>query len=66
MTASEELAIARLLREALGYESREVRIAKLKNSPYIDVRMIVSNLERRGLLSEHSVKDTVFVRVEKA
>lgn len=57
MTSGEELAIARMLRVALGYESREVKIGNLKNSPFLDVRQIMARLDARGLIGEASVKD---------
>lgn len=50
MKSSELITVARMLRIALGYESREVRIGALLNSPYLDVRMMAKQLEAEGFL----------------
>ena len=57
MTHSEEIAVARLLRTALGYESREVRIGRMKTDPSLEVRMLVAKLENRGWLMDKSMKE---------
>ena len=51
MKSSELITVARMLRIALGYESREVRIGALLNSPYLDVRMMAKQLEVEQFLS---------------
>lgn len=51
MKSSELITVARMLRITLGYESREVRIGNLLNSPYLDVRMMAKQLEAEKFLS---------------
>ena len=56
----ELVTIARALREALSYEgSREVKIDKLRRSPYIDVRALMMRLDAIKLVGEHSIFDRV-------
>lgn len=61
MTGAEEIAVARALHIALGYESREVRIGLLKGSRYLDVRKIMARLVERNLVTESSVKEVPMV-----
>lgn len=61
LSAPEVVAIARLLRIALGYESREVRIGMIKASKFLDVRGLAMRLEAAGHLKENSVDDNVSV-----
>ena len=57
MSPSELRTVARLLREALAYESREVRIGRIVNSPYLDVQMLAKRLQTEGYLNDHQVHD---------
>lgn len=57
ITRAELQTITRMLRTAMGYESREVRIGNLLNSRYLDVRAIAQRMEAEGLLTPTSVKD---------
>lgn len=59
MQQSELLAVARMLREALGYESREVRIGKIRTSKYLDVRMLANQLTAAGLLQDATVREVM-------
>lgn len=61
MTGAEELAAARALRIALGYESREVRIGELKQSRYLDVRKLMQRLEAHGVVEPHSIKEVLML-----
>ena len=57
ITNGELQTIARLLRIAMGYESREIRIGAIMNSRYLDVTALGHRLEKAGLMTETSVKD---------
>lgn len=57
MNNHELRTVARLLRAALGYESREVRIGKILTSPYMDVRLMAKALTLHGYLDHHTVHE---------
>lgn len=59
MTINELRAVARILYIALGYESREVRIGRMLESKYLDVRLLAGNLQREGFLSDKGVNESV-------
>lgn len=58
MKTNELRAVARLLHIALGYDSREVRIGKMIESKYLDVRFLVADLQREGLLTDKGVSES--------
>lgn len=61
MTNNELKTVARLLRVALGYESREVRIGEMLASPYLDVRMLAQRLRDEGFMTESSVSEVLML-----
>ena len=59
MNQNEARTVARLVRIALGYESREVRIGQMLTSPYLDVRLLANRLKTEGYLGEATVNDVI-------
>lgn len=57
---SQLVTIARAIRTALSYDSREVRIHRLKHSRYIDVQFLMKELEGIGIVTDCSVGDQAF------
>lgn len=59
MTDSEKVTVARALRSALGYDSREVRIHRLRHNKAIDVILLLRELEDLGLVSRTSMGESI-------
>lgn len=59
MTESELRTIARLLRIAMGYESREHRIGLIRQSKFVDVALLGQRLTAAGFLHDTTVNDTM-------
>lgn len=58
-TNSQLLTIGRAIRVALGYDSREVKIYRMRHSRYVDVQLLMKQLESIGVVSRESVGDTM-------
>lgn len=61
MQTHELVTVARMLRIALGYDSREMRIDAIKKSKFLDVRGLAMRLQDAGHLKENSIDDTMKV-----
>lgn len=55
--ADQLTTIAKMLRIALSYDSREKRIEALLNSPDLDVAMLARVLRYNGLLNKAGIVD---------